>query len=58
MKPTLFTGVPALRPAAKPSIRAQILNGTLKPRTGVDHLLFGLAPFVAFNALDYLKGNL
>lgn len=58
MKPSLFTGQPALRPAAKPSIRSQIRNGWRKPNTGVDWLLFGAVPFIAPNALLFLKGDL
>ena len=46
-----FTGIPKLRPAAKPSLAAQVRNRTLVPTTGIDWLLFGVVASIPFHNL-------
>lgn len=53
---TKFTGVPALRPAARPANPVRMVGGKLRrPQSGIDHLLFGVAPFVAPGANVYRR---
>jgi len=54
-KPTPFTGNPVYRQSAKPSLASRIRNRTIHPSSGVDHLLFGLAPFIAPKANIYRR---
>lgn len=58
MKPSLFTGQPALRPAAKPSIRAVWINGQLRKPRDVYERICCMVTKVAPNALLFLKGDL
>ena len=46
VQPKPFTGIPDLRPAAKPSNPVRMVNGKLRrPKSGVDWLLFGVQKF-------------